>query len=188
VPHGSPGNGLHRHHHRRARSCAPTARTTGGACRGSASCIPTALSRPGRRRHHAWQPRRRHRHGQFYQNPAQTVYAGSNRLAYGTIDEQQHPAHRWQRLHDVVQHRHLDVDVPPPSSSGNGTMTAVGLELANNYNMTMPTAAPISRPFGLTWNSGTGDEHWARAVHTTVTRRRCSRPTTRTRRAPARGS
>jgi hypothetical protein len=96
--------------------------------------------------------------GEFYQNPAQTVYSTSNRTAYGT------------NLYNFIQRTagngctaFFNIGTASStfhhtSSSGNGTMTAVGLELANNYNMTMPTSAPISRPFGLNWNAGTGEE------------------------------
>ena len=44
-------------------------------------------------------------------------------------------------------------------ASGNGSLTTVGQEIADNYSMTMPSAAPVSRPFRLNY-SGAGGSHW----------------------------
>lgn len=96
--------------------------------------------------------------GEFYQNPAQTVYSGSNRLAYGTAMNNHLQRTAGNGCTSFFNMGTSTSTFHHTSSSGDGTMTSVGLELANNYNMTMPTAAPISRPFGLNWNSGTGDE------------------------------
>lgn len=100
--------------------------------------------------------------GQFYQGTVSTVYAGSTgtagRQAYGTVlgDPDQRTWHNGctsffnigtasSTFHHV-------------SSNANGSLTPIGLELANNYNMAMPTSALISRPFGLTLGGGAADE------------------------------
>ncbi|MFT4513597.1 MAG: hypothetical protein ACI91B_002301 [Planctomycetota bacterium] len=44
-------------------------------------------------------------------------------------------------------------------SSGDATVTSAGQEIADNYSMTMPSTAPVSRPFQLSY-SGTGGDHW----------------------------
>lgn len=95
----------------------------------------------------------------FFQNPTQTVYASSNRLAYGTS-----MANHIQRTAGNGCTALFNIGTSSStfhhtSSSGDGTMTTTGLEIANNYNMSMPTAAPISRPFGLNWSGGTGEEY-----------------------------
>ena len=97
--------------------------------------------------------------GQFYQNPAQTVYSSSSRTAYGTSLNNHIQRTAGNGCTTLFNIGTSTSTFHHTSSSGNGTMTAVGLELANNYNMSMPTSAPVSRPFGLTWNSGTGDEY-----------------------------
>ena len=96
--------------------------------------------------------------GEFYQGAMQTIYSGSNRTAYGTT-----MANGMQRTAGNGCTSFFNIGTSTSTfhhvgSSGNGTMTSVGLELANNYNMTIPTAAPISRPFGLAWGGGTADE------------------------------
>ncbi|MBM4060202.1 MAG: hypothetical protein FJ265_03760 [Planctomycetes bacterium] len=96
--------------------------------------------------------------GEYYQLQAQTVYSGSNRLAHGTT-----LSNHLQRTAGNGCTAMFNIGTSASTfhhvgSSGNGTMTAVGLEIAGNYNMSMPTSAPISRPFGLTWGGGTGDE------------------------------
>ncbi|MDO8349108.1 MAG: hypothetical protein Q7T30_02650, partial [Planctomycetota bacterium] len=96
--------------------------------------------------------------GQYYQGTVNSVYGSSNRTAYGTAINNHH-----QRTSANGCTAFFDVGTSTStfhhtSSSGNGTMTAIGSELANNYNITMPATTPISRPFGLTMNAGAGDE------------------------------
>lgn len=95
--------------------------------------------------------------GEFYQVAAQTAYASSNRTAFGTA-----LTNPMQRTADSGCTAFFNMGTSGStfrhtSSSGNGTITTVGTELASNYNMSMPTAIPVSRPFGLTW-SGSGPE------------------------------
>ena len=104
--------------------------------------------------------------GNFYQQPCQTVYSGSNRLAYGTTmanNIQRTSTYGCTTLFNIGTNastfNHL-------GASGNGNLTTVGLELANNYNMTMPTAAPITRPFRINMASSVA-EHWNYAPYTT---------------------
>jgi hypothetical protein len=97
--------------------------------------------------------------GEFYQNPAQSVYSPSNRTAYGTAMNNYIQRTAGNGCTSLFNIGTASSTFHHVSSSGNGTMTSIGLELANNYNMSMPTSAPISRPFGLTSNAGTGDEY-----------------------------
>ncbi|MCB9886294.1 MAG: hypothetical protein H6838_12440 [Planctomycetes bacterium] len=105
--------------------------------------------------------------GQFYQGTVNSVYSGNtNRTAYGTAINNYH-----QRTSSPGCTAFFNIGTSSSSfhhtsTSGTGPLTAIGLELANNYNMTMPTDAPISRPFGLTW-SGTTGEHWNFAPYST---------------------
>ncbi len=104
--------------------------------------------------------------GQFYQDRCRTVYSGSNRLAYGTYmydNMQRTSGPGCTTLFNIGTSTSSFHHV---SSSGNGSLTTVGLELAGNYNMTMPTTAPITRPFGLTLNAACGDQ-WSYAPYST---------------------
>jgi hypothetical protein len=104
--------------------------------------------------------------GAFYQGTANSVYVGSNRTAYGTAIN-----NHIQRSNTFGCTTFFNIGSSTStfqhaSSSGNGTLTTVGTELATNYNMTMPTAAPITRPFRLT-NSTSVAEHWNYAPYST---------------------
>ncbi|MBX3462016.1 MAG: prepilin-type N-terminal cleavage/methylation domain-containing protein [Planctomycetes bacterium] len=103
--------------------------------------------------------------GQFYQGTVNSVYASSNRTAFGTTQNNYH-----QRTADNGCTAFFNIGTSSSSfhhtsSSGNGSLTAVGQELANNYGMAMPSGAPITRPFGLNWSGGTG-EHWSYTPYT----------------------
>ncbi|HEX6810016.1 MAG TPA: hypothetical protein VF384_00210 [Planctomycetota bacterium] len=112
---------------------------------------------------------------QFYQNTANSVYTGStgtnSRQAYGTamLDYNQRTYHNgctsFFNIGTATSTFHHI------SNNGTGSLTPIGLELANNYNMTMPTSAPISRPFGLNWNGGAGDEFQLAPYNNTTTHR-----------------
>jgi len=101
--------------------------------------------------------------GQFYQGTVNSVYTGTgtgtaNRQAYGTAIN-----NYCQRTYHNGCTSFFNIGTPTStfhhqSSNASGTLTPIGLELANNYNMAMPTSALISRPFGLNSNDGTGDE------------------------------
>ena len=104
--------------------------------------------------------------GQFFQNTCNSVYSGSNRTAFGTTLN-----NFLQRTANPGCTCFFNIGTSTSSfhhtsSSGNGTLTAVGQELAQNYGMAMPNAAPITRPFGLTRNGFPG-EHWSRAPYST---------------------
>ena len=51
-------------------------------------------------------------------------------------------------------------------SGGDGNLTGVGQEIADNYSMTMPPTAPISRPFDLDYG-GAGGTHWNNPPYST---------------------
>lgn len=104
---------------------------------------------------------------QFYQGTANGVYAGNTtRQAYGTVMNNYHQRTASPGCTTFFNIGSSASTFHHTSTSGTGPLTAVGLELANNYNMTMPTTAPISRPFGLTWGGTTG-EHWGYPPYST---------------------
>ena len=91
--------------------------------------------------------------------PCNSTYSGSGRSAYGTAmlnSLQRTSTYGCTTLFNIgssastFQHS---------SSAANGTLTAVGSELADNYNMTVPSSAPVSRPFRIDAATTVG-EHW----------------------------
>jgi hypothetical protein len=105
--------------------------------------------------------------GRFYQSTANSVYSGSGRTAFGTSLN-----NHIQRTNTFGCTTFFNIGTTASTfqhtgTGGNGTLTAVGNELALNYNMTMPTAAPITRPFRLTNASGGVAEHWNLAPYST---------------------
>lgn len=103
--------------------------------------------------------------GSFYQDRGNAVYAAGNRLAQGTsfVDHGQRTSSfgcttffNIGTSASTFQHS---------SSTANGSLTAVGNELANNYNMTMPSSAPVSRPFRIN-AATTVAAHWNQAPYT----------------------
>jgi len=102
----------------------------------------------------------------FRQGTCNSVYGGSNRRAFGTAQndyQQRTGANGCTTFFNIGTSASSFHHV---GSSGNGALTAVGQELADNYSMAMPTAAPITRPFGLNWTGSTG-EHWSYAPYAT---------------------
>jgi hypothetical protein len=104
--------------------------------------------------------------GSYYQQACQTVYSGSNRTAWGTVINNHH-----QRLANNGCSMFFNIGTNTSafrhvSASGSGPLTAVGTEIATNYNMAMPTTAPISRPFGLN-QAGAGGDHWTYPPYST---------------------
>ncbi|MFK7741416.1 MAG: hypothetical protein AB8H80_13955 [Planctomycetota bacterium] len=98
--------------------------------------------------------------------PTQNTYNTVGRTAYGTrlFNNQQRSQSRGcgaffniGTSSTCFNHR---------GASGNGTLTATGAEVAANYAMSMPTAAPVSRPFQLS-RSGNGGDHWNFTPYTT---------------------
>ncbi len=103
---------------------------------------------------------------QFYQSTENSIYAASNRTAYGTALLNHHQRTAGPGCTAFFNIGTAAAHFGHVSSSGTGPLTAVGTELANNYNMTVPTSATITRPFGLALGGTTG-EHWAYAPYTT---------------------
>lgn len=94
-----------------------------------------------------------------FQYPTQTAYAASVRQAYGTVlynNHQRTSANGCSTFFNIgtssTRFRHV-------FSSGNATLTSIGQEVADNYSMTMPATAPVSRPFQLSYG-GSGGDHW----------------------------
>ncbi|HLQ36852.1 MAG TPA: hypothetical protein VK348_03560, partial [Planctomycetota bacterium] len=98
---------------------------------------------------------------QYWQAQMNSAYAGSNRVAFGTT------------LISPIQRTSTEgcVSLFNIGNSGStfhhqfcdgtfGARTATGTEVATNYNFSMPTSPPISRPFGVATNGAgsTGDE------------------------------
>ncbi len=103
---------------------------------------------------------------QFYQSACNGVYNSSNRSAYGTqiYDHQQRTS-----SYGCTTFFNIGTSASTFQHSGaatDGTLTAVGTELADNYNMTVPTTAPVSRPFRINMASAVA-EHWNNAPYTT---------------------
>jgi hypothetical protein len=104
--------------------------------------------------------------GSAFQYASNIAYAVSQRLAYGTAiydNHQRTSANGCSAFFNIgsssTRFRHV-------FSSGDATLTTVGQEVADNYSMTMPTTAPVSRPFQLNYG-GSGGSHWNYAPYTT---------------------
>lgn len=96
---------------------------------------------------------------QAFQFRTNVAYAVSGRLAYGTALYDNH-----QRTSSNGCSAFFNIGTSASRfchvfSSGNATLTSVGQEVADNYSMTMPLTAPVSRPFQLNY-SGNGGDHW----------------------------
>ncbi|MFN3241810.1 MAG: hypothetical protein ACE37K_09895 [Planctomycetota bacterium] len=104
--------------------------------------------------------------GSVFQYRSNIAYAVSPRLAYGTAiydNHQRTSVNGCSAFFNIgtssSRFRHV-------STSGNGALTSVGQEVADNYSMTMPSSAPISRPFQLNYG-GSGGSHWNFAPYST---------------------
>ncbi len=102
--------------------------------------------------------------GQYYQGTVNSVYASSNRTAFGTAQNNYHQRTAANGCTCFFNIGTATSSFHHVSTTGNGTLTTVGQELANNYGLSMPNSAPITRPFGLTLNGGTG-EQWSYAPY-----------------------
>jgi len=104
--------------------------------------------------------------GQMFQYQSNIAYAVGPRLAYGTAiydNHQRTSANGCSTFFNIgtssTRFRHV-------FSGGNGTLTSIGQEVADNYSMTMPATAPVSRPFQLNYG-GSGGDHWNYPPYTT---------------------
>lgn len=104
--------------------------------------------------------------GNAFQYASNTAYSITPRLAYGTVvynNHQRTSANGCSAFFNIgsssTRFRHV-------FSSGDATLTSIGQEVADNYSMTMPETAPVSRPFQLNYG-GTGGSHWNYAPYTT---------------------
>ena len=103
---------------------------------------------------------------QAFRYNTQIAYNVSGRMAYGTTlysNHQRTSTNGCSTFFNIgtssSRFRHL-------FSSGDANLTLVGEEVADNYGMTMPSTAPVSRPFVLNY-SGTGGDHWNYPPYTT---------------------
>ena len=101
-----------------------------------------------------------------FQLRTRTAYSGSNRLAYGTVLNDNHQRTAANGCSAFFNSGTNSRAFRHTSSSGNGTLTATGQEVADNYSMSMPPNAPVSRPFSLT-SSGGGGDHWTYPPYST---------------------
>jgi hypothetical protein len=95
----------------------------------------------------------------FYQSPSNTAYASSTRQAFGTdllANIQRTSTYGCTTLFNIGTNAST---FQHSSATTNGTLTAIGAELASNYNATVPTSVPITRPFRIN-ASTTVAEHW----------------------------
>lgn len=102
----------------------------------------------------------------FFQGTMNAVYAGSNRLAFGTslLDGHQRTAN--EGCTSLFNIGTSSSTFHHQSAAGTGTLTTVGREIAANYNLNMPNTAPISRPFGVATNAtGTVGDEWNHAPY-----------------------
>ncbi|MBL8732883.1 MAG: hypothetical protein JNN13_10985 [Planctomycetes bacterium] len=102
---------------------------------------------------------------EFYRQACRTVYASGNRTAYGTYMHDNRQRTAGKGCTTLFNTGSSTASFCHTSSSGNGTLTTYGNQIANNYNMTMPTAAPISRPFSFA--VGGAAEHFNKVPYTT---------------------
>lgn len=100
-----------------------------------------------------------------FQYESNTAYSVSNRTAYGAEIHNNHQRTSSRGCGAFFNIGTSTTCFNHTSSSGNGTLTTVGDEISANYGMTLPTSAPVSRPFGMSmW--GHGGEHWNYAPYT----------------------
>ncbi|MBL8753320.1 MAG: hypothetical protein JNK15_08475 [Planctomycetes bacterium] len=103
---------------------------------------------------------------QFYQQACRTVYSGSGRQAYGTYmyDSQQRTA-----SYGCTSFFNIGTSASTFQHWGataNYNLTTTGTQLANNYNMTVPSPAPFTRPFKINMATGVA-QHWSYAPYDT---------------------
>jgi hypothetical protein len=113
--------------------------TSGGAARGN---LPAGVSGD-----------------QAFQYRTNIAYAGSGRLAYGTVLNDNHQRTSTNGCSAFFNSGTSSSAFRHTSSGGNGNLTSVGQEVAANYSMLMPSTAPVSRPWSLSV-SGSGGDHW----------------------------
>lgn len=102
----------------------------------------------------------------FFRYPTQTAYAVSSRTAYGTILYNSRQRTSTNGCATFFNIGTASTKFSHVFSGGNATLTTIGDEIAANYSMTMPTTAPVSRPFQLSYG-GSGGDHWNYPPYTT---------------------
>lgn len=97
--------------------------------------------------------------GQVFQYASKVAYQVGSRQAYGTALNNHHQRSGVKGCStffnigtSTTSFRHL-------FRSGDATLTTIGQEVADNYSMTMPATAPVSRPFVLN-GAGGGGSQW----------------------------
>ncbi|MGE3175145.1 MAG: hypothetical protein AB7O97_21130 [Planctomycetota bacterium] len=93
--------------------------------------------------------------GRFYQDSINSVHSGTDHQGYGVTMNNAHQNTSQEGCTSFFNIGTSTSTFHHTSTSGNGTLTAVGNELANNYNFRIPSSAPVSRPFHVA-SSGTG--------------------------------
>ncbi|MCR9248326.1 MAG: hypothetical protein NXI31_25135 [bacterium] len=104
--------------------------------------------------------------GEFYQTPVNSAYLASRRRAKGVEIRTHHQRAAGRGCVSFFNCGSGGATFDHIFAGGNGSMVGPGLEIANNYNLTLPTSAPISRPFSVTDNAWGADE-WGYAPYST---------------------
>lgn len=94
-----------------------------------------------------------------FQYETNIAYAASGRTAYGATLYNNHQRTSTNGCSTFFNIGTASTRFRHVFSSGNATLTAIGQEVADNYSMTMPPTAPVSRPFQLSYG-GSGGDHW----------------------------
>ncbi|MEQ1632691.1 MAG: hypothetical protein ABL997_09985 [Planctomycetota bacterium] len=106
--------------------------------------------------------------GSFYQQAINSVHTGTTRQGYGIEMLASHQNTSQEGCTSFFNIGTSTSTFHHQSTTANGSLTAIGTELAENYNFTMPAVAPISRPFGVATNgTGTTGTEWALGPYST---------------------
>lgn len=100
--------------------------------------------------------------GRYYLRAINLVHSSSTRQAYGTSMLASHQRTAAEGCTSFFNIGTSASTFHHRSSVGTGALTAIGTEIATNYNFNMPATAPISRPFHPATNlSGTVGNEFA---------------------------
>ena len=106
--------------------------------------------------------------GSAFQYRSNVAYGVAPRQAYGTEIADNHQRTGENGCSTFFNHgtsstrfRHIF-----DHAGSSGPLTTIGQEVADSYSMTMPSTAPISRPFELDF-AGAGGSHWNYPPYTT---------------------
>ncbi len=103
----------------------------------------------------------------FYQAEAQSTYANSDHTAYGTVMENSRQITSQEGCTSFMNSGSNSGTFQHHFSSGTGSAAAAGLELLNNYGLSLPTSPTVNRPFSLdTTGHGGFPSEWGYSEYT----------------------